>query len=323
MIFKKLNQSYRILALAFLTLALHPPSAIASSEKGLADYYTSEQPLTEILKEMGEKYQVFFTYEANLLQNVEVDFEFKSGESLENAISRLLSNTGFQYQSYGDKYVVIFQNTKRGKKGARKLGRKIRQLKRLEDNQNLTLKRKSPQPKELLRSVAESIAAMKAAVTVRGTVRDEEGAPLFGVNILIKGTGSGTVTDLDGKFSLELPTGDETLVLSYTGYETLEVPVNGQQELTIVMSESISELEEVVVVGYGTVRKRDLTGSVGSLEGKEFEGEVISNVSQGLQGKVAGVNVTTNGGAPGGAMVVRIRGNNSVIGGNDPLYVID
>ncbi len=322
MIFKKLNQSFWVFGVFLLAATINPYYVQATDGAGPPEQ-RHDQPLIEVLKVIEEKYQVFFTYEAELLRDVEVDFEFKTEESMEEAIGRLLSDTGFEYQSYGEKYVVIYRNTKRGKKGAKRLGRKIRQLKRLESNQDISLERQADEPQEQLKTLVHSIVEMKKEVTVTGTVKDVNGDPLFGVNILIKGTSRGTVTDLDGKFTLEVPTGDEILVISYTGYETMEVAVDNQTQLDIVMAESISELEGVVVVGYGTVRKRDLTGSVGSLDSKKFEDEVISNVSQGLQGKVAGVNVTTNGGAPGGAMVVRIRGNNSVLGGNDPLYVID
>jgi TonB-linked SusC/RagA family outer membrane protein len=321
MIFRKLYQSYGVFHLTLLAIGLVPFAGWANA--GSTVLLNQEKQLVEVLKEMGEKYQVFFTYEAELLQDIEVDFDFRNGESLQSAIGRLLSNTGFEYKSYGDKYMVIFQDTKRGQKSAKKIGRKIKQLERLESKENVSVQKNITQPEALFKSLVHSIVELKSAFSVTGTVQDEDGQPLIGVNILVKGSGTGTVTDLDGAFSLELSDGQETLVFSYTGYEVQEVPVNGRNRLQIIMTESISQLEEIVVVGYGTVRKRDLTGSVGSLESKEFEDEVISNVSQGLQGKVAGVNVTTGTGAPGGNMIVRIRGNNSVIGSNDPLYVID
>ncbi len=322
MIFRKLYQLYGLFHMLLLVVCLSPLPARANSG-GTDSYLNAKNKLTEVLTEMSEIYRVFFTYEAELLQDVEVDFEFRRDEALEDAISRLLSDTGFQYKSYGGKYMVIFQNTKQGQKSAKKIGRKIRQLERLESNKKVSIQKNNTQPEQLFTTVVHSIVELKTVAPISGNVKDEDGQPLIGVNIIVKGTSAGTVTDLEGNFSLDLPEGGQVLIFSYTGYENQEVPINNQTTLNIVMTESISQLEEIVVVGYGTVRKRDLTGSVGSLEAKEFEDEVISNVSQGLQGKVAGVNVTTNGGAPGGAMIVRIRGNNSVIGGNDPLYVID
>ena len=158
---------------------------------------------------------------------------------------------------------------------------------------------------------------------VTGQVTNDQGDPLIGVTVLVQGLNTGTTTDFDGMYAIDLPSAQETLVFSYTGYEPQEVEVNNRTSIDVSLSPSISELEEVVVVGYGTVRKRDLTGAVGSLDSDKFEDEVIASVGQGLQGKVAGVNVTTSNGAPGGNVIVRIRGNNSVIGSNDPLYVID
>lgn len=279
---------------------------------------TSQQKRTElkdVLKSLQQEYKVFFTYSDEIVKNKKILFEYRPGQKLETVLERILYPLGLKYQKVRGKFYVITK----GKKAPDRM-----QYSRSEEKATSVAPprkaRFAPLPK-LSSNRTTHVDLFQFPVT--GTVTDQAGEPLIGVNILVKGSSRGTVSDLDGSFSLELETGEETLVFSYTGYETMEVPVNERSELQVTMAESVSELEEVVVVGYGTVQKRDLTGAVGSLEAEKFEGEVISNVSQGLQGKVAGVNVTTNGGAPGGAMIVRIRGNNSVIGGNDPLYVID
>ena len=158
---------------------------------------------------------------------------------------------------------------------------------------------------------------------ITGTVTSgEDGEPLPGVNVVEKGTNNGTVTNIQGEYSLEVSE-NASLVFSSVGYSTQEIDIGNRSVIDITMSPDVQQLQELVVIGYGTQKKSDVTGSVSSVEPKDFEDEPIANVTQGLQGKVAGVNVTTSSGAPGGNMIVRIRGNNSVLGSNDPLYVVD
>lgn len=159
-------------------------------------------------------------------------------------------------------------------------------------------------------------------VEISGRVTDERGDPIPGATVIIEGTSTGTATDIDGNFSLDAAEG-AVLLISFIGYQAQRVTVSNQTSLAIVLQEDLSSLDEVVVVGYGQQERRDITGAVSSLKASDFEGEAISNISQGMQGKIAGVNITSASGAPGGNMIVRIRGNNSVLGSNDPLYVID
>ncbi len=160
--------------------------------------------------------------------------------------------------------------------------------------------------------------------TIIGRVTSEEdGSGIPGVNVLIKGTTTGTITDLDGNYIVEVPLESNVLVFSAVGYRTQEVRIGDRSEINVIMVPDITQLEEVVVIGYGEQERRDVTGSISSVQASEYEDEPITSVSQGLQGKVAGVNVTMSSGAPGANMIVRIRGNNSVLGSNDPLYVVD
>jgi TonB-linked SusC/RagA family outer membrane protein len=154
---------------------------------------------------------------------------------------------------------------------------------------------------------------------VTSSIDDE---PIPGVNVVEKGTTNGTVTNVNGAYTLSV-NDNAVLVFSSVGYVSEEVAIGNKSVIDLVLSEDIQQLQELVVIGYGVQEKRDITGSVSSIEPKEFEDEPLANVTQGLQGKVAGVNVTTGSGAPGGNMIIRIRGNNSVIGSNDPLFVID
>lgn len=168
------------------------------------------------------------------------------------------------------------------------------------------------------------VYAWSQQVAVHGLVLDasHDNEPVIGANIEVKGTTQGTITDLDGAFDIECDA-KAVLVVSYMGYKTQEIPVKGQSSVTVRMSEDTEELDEVVVVGYGTMRKVDLTGSVGSVTGDKLKESIIMNADQMLQGRVAGVQVAANSGAPGAASSIRIRGASSINGDNEPLYIID
>ena len=162
-----------------------------------------------------------------------------------------------------------------------------------------------------------------AQVTVTGVVTDEAGEPLIGATVLEKGKQNGAATDIDGNFKFNVSSSNATLMVSYVGYATQEVKLNGKTNLTIVLKEDSQVLEDVVVVGYGTQKKSDITGSVASLSEAQMKQSIVTNADQMLQGKVAGVQVTQNSGVPGGATSVRIRGASSLNSSNEPLYVID
>lgn len=157
--------------------------------------------------------------------------------------------------------------------------------------------------------------------TITGTVTDQAGEPLIGATIQVKGTSAGTVTDFDGKYSLTVPDDATTLVVSYTGYESQEIQINGRSVIDIKLSEGVS-LEEVVVTGYGTQRKADLTGSVGSIGSSDIAAKPLVSPDQALAGTIAGVDITNRSGDPGAPINVRIRGIGTP-GVNDPLWVID
>lgn len=156
---------------------------------------------------------------------------------------------------------------------------------------------------------------------VTGTVSDENGDPLTGVNVLIDGTTMGTVTDLEGKFTLNVSPSDQ-LRFSFIGYTTRLVQVGNQTVLTISLEPDVISLGEVVVVGYGTSTKKELTGAVSTVDGDRVERQNLPRLDEALQGQIAGVNVTTNSGAPGGSANIRIRGL-STNGDNDPLILVD
>ena len=158
---------------------------------------------------------------------------------------------------------------------------------------------------------------------VSGNVTDESGEALIGVTILVQGANSGTVTDVDGNFSLKAAS-DDVLVISYIGYESKTIPVNGQKFLNVSLGIDSKLLDEIVVVGYGTVKKSDVTGSVSSVKSEEIRAFPVLNAGQALQGRAAGVVVQTqNGGEPGADISIRVRGSSSLNASSDPLVVVD
>ncbi len=165
-----------------------------------------------------------------------------------------------------------------------------------------------------------SSMAMSFAQTVTGTVT-ADGQPLPGATVVVKGTSTGTSTDFDGNYTINASS-DNTLVFSYVGYSTKEVLVGNQTTINVTLDQD-NALDEIVVIGYGTQRKSDLTGSVSSVSGEDVAILPVPRVDQALQGRAAGVQVTQTSGAPGAGTSIRVRGGNSITGSNEPLWVID
>ena len=157
---------------------------------------------------------------------------------------------------------------------------------------------------------------------VKGTVNDEAGEPIIGATVKVSGSNAGSITDFDGKFSVEAAS-NATLEISYVGYVPQKVKVAGNNNLTIVMKEDAQMLNDVVVIGYGTMKKSDISGSVATINKEQMERKVPVNVAQALQGAAAGVMVTSQDGAPGTASAIRIRGIGTINGDANPLYVVD
>ena len=157
--------------------------------------------------------------------------------------------------------------------------------------------------------------------TITGKITDAtDGTGLPGVTILVKGTKSGAQTSSDGSFSISVPASATTLIISSVGYATKEIPVGSSSFNITLEKSSATTLNDVVVIGYGTVKQKDLTGSVATVTSKDFQqGAAITSPDELLSGKLAGVSVTSNGGQPGAAATVRIRGLSSLNGNNDPL----
>jgi TonB-linked SusC/RagA family outer membrane protein len=161
------------------------------------------------------------------------------------------------------------------------------------------------------------------AFRVSGTVSSPEDGVVPGASIMVKGTTRGVVTDAAGKYTLMVETGQETLVVSFVGLADKEVPIKGQKNIDISLEPEQKVLKEVVVVGYGTMDRATLTSSVSTVGGEQIENDILPSVSQAIQGKAGGVQVTQKSGSPGGGVSIRVRGTTSINAGSDPLYVVD
>ena len=166
------------------------------------------------------------------------------------------------------------------------------------------------------------VVSQQKSYALTGNIVDGKGEPIIGANVVLKGSATGVVTDVDGNFSMNVSEKD-VLMISYIGYNSQEIPVKGQKSLNIVMKENVESLDEIVVIGYGTMKKKDLTGSVSAIKADEITAFTVSNPIQALQGRVPGVVLSQNTGDPSGDYSIRIRGVNSIKGDNSPLYIID
>lgn len=158
---------------------------------------------------------------------------------------------------------------------------------------------------------------------ITGSVTDDQGVPIPGINVIEKGTSNGAMTDIDGNYSILVSSSETVLIFSSIGFETREIATADLEVIDVTLGASIADLDEVVVVGYGTSTKRDVTGAVATVSEKEFNSGAITNPLQQISGKAPGVIVSQQGSEPGSTPSVRIRGITSLIGGNDPLVVVD
>ncbi len=158
---------------------------------------------------------------------------------------------------------------------------------------------------------------------ITGTIIGKDGAPLPGVNVVITGTTQGTITDIAGKYNIDVPTGSKSITFSFIGMEPQEISIGNLNEINVTMAESAFSLDEVMVIGYGTVKRSDLTGSVSSIKGDKISLQGVGNPVQALSGIATGVQVIQNSGQPGSDLNVIIRGGNSLLGSNEPLYIVD
>src|SRR5664279_5612413 len=187
----------------------------------------------------------------------------------------------------------------------------------------MTMKRLLMRISFLLLCVTFTQLAFSQTKVVTGTISDDKGSPVQGASVAVKGAKGGTTTDAAGAFSLTVSANAKSLVISSVGFNQQEVSIPSDNKIAVTLASSAQSLNDVVVIGYGTVKRKDATGSLTTVSAKEFNQGVITSPDQLLANKVSGLEVTTNSGQPGAATTVRIRGNATVRGVGNPLYVVD
>ncbi len=270
--------------------------------------------LSSVLSDMEKTYDINFYYNVYDVEEkyVSPDFKVTTAKNLNESLKEVLEKHSLGFKKVENGYYFIFSTD------SDKLPQKL-QKKPLFPAEHGGRKQSGIQTLEK-KSLSFRLSQEK---TITGKVTDENGEGLPGVNILVKATTTGTVTDIDGNFRLSVPDDAATLVFSSVGYITEEVAISNRAVINLEMSPDITSLSEIVVVGYGAVKKSDLTGSVSSISQEDITALPVNNVQQIMQGRAPGVQVIQNSYAPGGGISVRIRGANSILGGNDPLYVVD
>ncbi len=309
---------------AFLLVGLLTQLPMQAFSKSDALAGPGDKPLIEALKELSEKFQVFFTYEVDLVKNIKVDDKTFDEADLDLSINRLLENTGLRYELLDTRYYVIYKDTRKGKGTVKKLRKKIKQINKLEEEGNLKIQRNNPNdPIRQFSTIKTTLQELTADIQVTGTVTGPDGEPLIGATVQEKGTTNGTFTDATGAYQIDVADG-ATLIFSYTGYESSELTISaGNTVYNVTLAGSVSALDEVIVVGYGRQQKGDITGAVATLSAQQIQDLPLSNFENAIQGQLAGVQVSETSGEPGAGPTIRVRGVGSISAGTEPLFVVD
>lgn len=270
--------------------------------------------LKEVIQDLKKRFDVDFIYENDILEGKKVTYTPQKNEPIEHVLENVLTSVNLRYKKIDQKvYAIVSQTIE--KKSINRLDRGIASTSEQQG--------KFFAPIIELNTFDRKFTLTRLERRISGKVTSaEDGLPLPGVSILLKGTNVGTVTDSEGRYALSIPDAGGTLVFSYVGFVTQEIAVGASNELNIVLTADIRALEQVVVVGYGTQRREAITGAISTVSAKEVAALPVPNIGAALQGRVAGVSVTNNG-SPGEAPIVRIRGIGSISYGSGPLYVID
>ncbi len=295
-------------------------SAYASEASGKS---LQGESLLKIIRDMNRRYSVHFTYDREIVANVKIKKRYNPGSysDVNDALSNVLQETNLRYQILDMKYVVIYRDDQKGMESLQKMITVLQEIidqKKKEEKQALRIPRINPE-----RNLSDIPAPDRIDRVVRGKVTDEKGDVLPGVNIILKGTQSGTVSNAEGAYEIQVPGDNAILIFSFVGYLSQEVTAGQRTSLDISLKTDEKALEEVVVVGYGEVNRRDLTGSVGSANVTDMLKAPVASFDEALAGRVAGVQVTSNDGQPGSLPNIVIRGANSLTQDNSPLYVVD
>jgi TonB-linked SusC/RagA family outer membrane protein len=313
----------RLLILPMLLLAAITGAALNSQAQSIAESLrlppketeyqeVSTYSLGSVLSDLEIKYGVSFFYKSKLVENKQVEAHRPGYNSLEEELNHLLAPANLKYEKLRNKVYVL---------SPLKPAENSESPQKEKATKKDALPRSSTSGPSAEKFAMEVVPNLIAEVQVSGKVTANNGEGLPGVSVILKGTAVGTATDVQGKYSLTIPDGSAILVFSFIGYITEEVTVNNRTTIDVLMLPDIKTLSELVVVGYGTQKKADLTGSVSVVNVDQLNQQPAAQITNQLQGRVSGVTVQTSG-QPGQSPQVRIRGINT-FGNNSPLYVVD
>lgn len=310
---------HRRVGLLFLSLLLQQvclSQSIAYVSQVSMGKYAQPQPsgvtkLKDLLVDLGTKFQVSIVFEEATVHGISVVNGGVGSLKLERQLDILLKPYGLGYRKAGKKTYVIVRKEMSSMLEASSESKALEPYVR---ETNVLIR-----PEQ----VAGINPSLLAEERVSGKVSDEKGMGLPGVSVVLKGTQKGTITGTDGGYELSIPDRSAVLIFSFVGYVPQEIVIGNRSVLDLTLKVDTKTLEEVVVVGYGTQIRRDVTSAVSSVSEEDFKAQPVTRVDQVLQGRVPGVQVTNSGGAPGGEVRIRVRGANSLSGDNDPLYVVD
>lgn len=272
--------------------------------------------LEDALDQLSDQHNVFFTYDISVVKNIVVSNENSRKGKLERNLESLLYGSGLTFEKIGSRNYAIIHSAKKTASSDEK-------------NREETLTSNVSMLEKLsfqsTRDQTRKIQPLKMDKIIRGVVTDAaDGSPLTGANVIVKNTSIGTVTDLDGSFELSVPDDASTIVVSYTGYATQEVSILNQTSIIVALISEIEQLGEVVITALGIQKEAKKLGyATASVSADEINVNRSSNFMNTLQGKIAGVNISSLGTGPGGTSKVRIRGQSSISGQNNPLIVVN
>jgi TonB-dependent starch-binding outer membrane protein SusC len=295
-----------LLTFAQVTHAQEILYANASRRNSLA---LEQRALRDVLKELQAHFKISFVYESALIEGKAISGTISYKSNIEKTLNSVLTPIGLKYRKINKSTYSILS-----------AGHTALMASADTDSADLNANAISSLTSESSDASAYS-APVVPDILVNGRVTDNQSNAIPGANILIKGTTLGTSTDAEGKFSINVPDANAVLVISFIGYTSKEITVGAQTEINVVLEADVKQLNEVVVVGYGTQKKASVTGAISSVSAKEITAQPVVSVSQALQGRIAGVTVVNNG-SPGEAPVIRIRGVGT-INNASPLFVVD
>ncbi|MDV3310710.1 MAG: TonB-dependent receptor [Cyclobacteriaceae bacterium] len=313
-----LSQSLSVLLLCYMqapAIAQEWADAKAYTVDGAASETVSQKSLKRMLKELEARFDVRFGYLDHVVENKSVPATPVNATSVEEALDNLLGPLNLVYRKLGDRFYLIEQGVS-GKLKASAAPDHATLGNRESGASHEDLSLMIPLPGD-----GDSRAIPEFQVS--GQITDSnDGNPVPGVNVLVKGTTTGTTSDSDGRYTVNAPDGNSVLIFSFIGYTTQEVPINSRSVIDIALTQDAQQLSEVVVVGYGTVEKKDLTGSVAVIDNDQLVQRGALNPLEAMQGQVAGVDISNASGRAGSGFNIQIRGQQSIEGGR-PLYVVD